>query len=344
MEEGGLRCLAQRSSIYFMLKTSESPRPQAGARRNPGLDFDAGLVAGVRIDHAATLRRAATAVARRSVKQDAQKEWLLQAIRCMDLTTLAGDDTAGRLARLCGKARQPLRPELQLRLAVPPPLRVAAVCVYPRLLSRALELLEGSEVPVTPVSTGFPAGQIGMGAKLREIRTACAAGARELEVVITREHALSGSWRKLYDEVKRFRAAAGPAHIKVILAVGDLLSLRAIARASMAAMMGGADFIKTSTGKETSNATLPAALTMLRMIRDYHDLTGCRVGFKPAGGISTAKQVLSYMVLVKEELGDEWLQPRLLRFGASSLLGDVERQLEHHATGAYSAGRRHALA
>lgn len=320
--------------------TKRLPRPP----RNPGLPLDEGLVAGIRVNHFAALRRAATVVQRRAVKKEAQKAWLLQAIRCMDLTTLAGDDTAGRLARLCGKARQPLGPGLRRALGAPAGLRAAAVCVYPRLQRRAQDLLAGSGVPVTPVSTGFPAGQIGAAAKLREIRDAVRAGAPEMETVITRELVLTGAWRRLYDEVRSFRAAAGEAHVKVILAVGDLRSLRAVAQAGMVAMMAGADFIKTSTGKEATNASLPTALAMLRMIRDYEELSGSRVGFKPAGGISTAKDALRYMVLVREELGPAWLEPELLRLGASSLLGDVERQLEHHATGAYSASHRHALA
>ena len=269
----------------------------------------------------------------------------MRAISLIDLTTLAGDDTAGRVRRLCAKARQPVRPEILDALEVSDlDITTAAVCVYHEMLPIAAAALQDSEIELAAVSTGFPAGLSPLATRLEEIRASVAAGATEIDIVISRRHVLQGRWEALYDEVRAMREACGPAHMKTILATGELCTLRNVARASMVCMMAGADFIKTSTGKEPVNATLPVSLVMLRTIRDFADTTGYRIGFKPAGGISTAKDALLYLSLVKEELGRDWLEPELFRFGASSLLGDIERQLEHHTTGRYSAAFRHPMA
>src|SRR5262252_2167540 len=313
--------------------------------RNPGAALDLARVASVEVNRSAVERRAATLPARRTVKKEWQAAWLLRAITCIDLTTLAGDDTPGAVQRLCAKARQPIKTELLEQLgALSLPIRVGAVCVYHALVPVAVEALDGSGIHVAAVSTGFPAGQNPLPQKLDEIRASVAAGASEIDIVISRAHVLTGDWQALYDEVRAFREACGEAHMKTILATGELGTLRNVARASYVCMMAGADFIKTSTGKETVNATLPVSLMMVRAIRAYHERTGQRVGFKPAGGVSAAKDALAYLSLMKEELGRPWLEPALFRIGASSLLGDIERQLEHHVTGHYSAGHRHPLA
>ena len=313
--------------------------------RNPGIDLDLDFVAAQRVNRSAVERRCATLPGRRTVKKEAQAAWLLKAIGCIDLTTLSGDDTPGRVRRLCAKARRPLRPDLVDALGIADlELTVGAVCVYHEMVAVAVEALEGTSIPVAAVSTGFPAGLTPHRLKVAEIGESVAAGAQEIDIVISRRHVLTADWRALYDEVREYRAACGDAHLKTILATGELGTLRNVARASWVCMMAGADFIKTSTGKEGVNATLPFTLVMLRAIREYHERTGHRVGYKPAGGISKAKDSLNYLILLKEELGVSWLDPSLFRFGASSLLGDIERQLEHHVTGAYSAARRHALA
>ena len=312
--------------------------------RNPGTALDLDWIEGVRVNRSAVERRAATLTTRRTVKRDWQAAWLLKAVSCIDLTTLAGDDTADRVRRLCAKARQPVRQDLVAALGVEGlGLKVGAVCVYHQLVADAVAALDGSGIPVAAVSTGFPAAQSPFGLKLEEIAASLAAGATEIDIVISRAQVLTGRWQALYDEVAAFRSACGGAHMKAIIAAGDLATLRHVGRASMVCMMAGADFIKTSTGKEPTNATLPVALVMARMIRDYQDRAGIRVGLKLAGGIGTAKDALAYMILMREELGRDWLQPGLFRFGASSLLGDIERQLEHHVTGRYSAGFRHPM-
>lgn len=312
--------------------------------RNPGVAFDAEVFKNLNINRSAVERRANTLTKRRSVKKDWQAAWLLKAITCIDLTTLAGDDTNSNVQRLCAKAKNPVRQDLLEQLGVSAlNLTVGAVCVYHNLIRTACQALEGSGIPVAAVSTGFPAGQITQGQKLNQIRTSVKAGAQEIDIVISRGKVLTGDWRGLYHEVKAFREACGPAHLKTILATGELSTLTNIAKASMVCMMAGADFIKTSTGKETVNANLPVGLVMVRAIRDYFQQTGHMVGFKPAGGIKTAKQSLEWLILIKEELGDPWLTPHWFRFGASSLLGDIERQLEHHVTGRYSASYRHPL-
>jgi deoxyribose-phosphate aldolase len=313
--------------------------------RNAGFAFDRDWIDGLRVNLSAAERRVATLPGRRSVKKDAQAAWLLKAVTCIDLTTLSGDDTAGRVKRLCAKAIHPVRAEILEGLGMGDRgLHTGAVCVYHRFVSTAVDALAGSGVPVAAVSTGFPAGLSPLETRLREIEASVADGAEEIDIVITREHVLRGNWQALYDEVKACRQACGTAHMKTILATGDLQTLRNVARASWVSMMAGSDFIKTSTGKEGVNATLPVTLIMLRAIRDYREMTGHVVGYKPAGGISTAKDAMAYLALLKEELGNDWLQPNLFRFGASSLLADIERQLEHYVTGRYAAFSHHAMA
>ena len=311
---------------------------------NPGTPLDLARLRALRVNQPAVVRRVAGLNGSRSVKKQYQAAWLLRAIQCLDLTTLAGDDTFGRVRRLCAKARQPLRADLLAALGLGDgELKVGAVCVYHEMVACAVDALAGSGIPVAVVSTGFPAGQTPMETKLREIELSVAAGAREVDIVISRRHALLHDWPALYDEIKAYRAACGPAHLKAILATGELQTVENVARASWVAMMAGADFIKTSTGKEAVNATLEVSLVMVRAIRDYAAATGHVVGYKPAGGIGSARLATQYLALMKEELGLRWLQPGLFRIGASSLLTDIERQLEHHVTGAYSASYRHAL-
>jgi deoxyribose-phosphate aldolase len=324
------------------LQAATHQLPQAIEPRNPGMDLDMDWVRAVQANTSAIERRAATLPGRRSVKKAHQAAWLCKAISMIDLTTLSGDDTAGRVKRLCAKARQPVNPVILDQLGLPD-LTTGAVCVYHDMIETAVQSLAGTGIPVAAVSTGFPAGLSPFHLRVEEIRQSVADGAEEIDIVISRRHVLQGNWQALYDEMRAFREACGDAHVKAILATGELGTLRNVARASLVCMMAGADFIKTSTGKESVNATLPVSLVMIRAIRDYYDRTGFRVGYKPAGGISKAKDALVYLALIKEELGDRWLQPDLFRFGASSLLGDIERQLEHHLTGAYSAGHRHAI-
>lgn len=312
--------------------------------RNPGTDFFADWFEELQVNLTAVERRATTLTKRRTVKKEWQAAWLLKAITCIDLTTLNGDDTPGRVARLCAKAANPLRLDLVNALGLDGiKITTGAVCVYHEMVPTAVNALKGTGIPVAAVSTGFPAGLSPIKERVREIEASVAAGASEIDIVITRGHVLTQNWKALYDEVKMFRQACGDARMKTILATGDLRTLRNVAKASMIAMMAGSDFIKTSTGKEGVNATLPVSLVMVRMIREYLDKTGYKVGYKPAGGISTAKDCLNYLFLMKEELGNEWLDPYLFRFGASSLLGDIERQIEHFLTGSYSASHRHAI-
>jgi len=316
--------------------------PDHGLERNPGMGFDPACFDRLRINRSAVERRCASIPARRSIKKDHQAAWLLKAIACIDLTTLAGDDTPGKVRRLCHKAMRPVRADILEGLGVADlGLTVAAVCVYHNYIETAVDALKGSGIPVAAVSTGFPAGQIPLELKLAQVVASVAAGAKEIDIVISRAKVLTGDWRGLFEEMRAYREACGDAHVKAILATGELATLTNVARASWVCMQAGADFIKTSTGKESVNATLPYSLVMARAIRDYHRLTGYKVGYKPAGGISTAKDALAYLTLMREELGRDWLEPHLFRFGASSLLGDIERQLEHHLTGAYSAAHRH---
>ena len=312
---------------------------------NSGIPLDLNWIQEIRVNTSAVERRTQSQVARRSVKKDWQAAWLLRAITCMDLTTLSGDDTEERVRRLCAKGRHPIQQELVAKLGIEQlGIQVGAICVYHTFVETALNALEGSGIHVAAVSTGFPAGLSPLTERVAEIRRSVEAGAHEIDVVITRAHVFGSNWQALYDEIAAFKQACGAAHMKVILGTGDLQTLRNVARASFIAMMAGADFIKTSTGKETTNATLPVSLVMVRAIREYAQRTGMAVGFKPAGGIRTAKQSLDWLALMKEELGDSWLRAEMLRFGASGLLGDIERQLEHHATGRYSAEYRHPIA
>ena len=312
---------------------------------NRGIPLNVEWVEEVRVNTSAVERRAQTLVTRRTVKKEWQVAWFLRAISCMDLTTLSGDDTDERVRRLCAKARRPIQQELVKLLGIEElGIKVAAVCVYHNFVETAVRALEGSGIKVAAVSTGFPAGLSPLDERVAEIRRSVGAGAQEIDVVITRAHVFGGRWQALFDEIATFKAACGTAHMKVILGTGDLLTLRNVARASVVAMMAGADFIKTSTGKEATNATLPVGLVMTRAIREYAHETGMAVGFKPAGGIRTAKQSLEWLSLIKEELGVGWLNAEMFRFGASGMLADIERQLEFHATGRYSAEHRHPIA
>ena len=331
-----------------LVRGTTAPRthrpPAETLERNPGTPLDLDVVRGIRVNRSAVERRAATIPTRRTVKKQWQAAWLLRAITLMDLTTLSGDDTPGNVKRLCAKGRRPLRDDLVESLGADElDIRVAAICVYHALVPVAVESLKGSGIPVAAVSTGFPAGLSPFEQRLAEVSASVGAGAAEIDIVITRAHVLTGNWQALYDEVKAFRGACGDAHMKAILATGELATLTNVARASMVAMQAGADFIKTSTGKEGVNATMSFALVMSRMIREYYEQTGHAVGFKPAGGIRTAKIALEYLYLMKEELGDRWLRPDLFRFGASALLTDIERQLEHFVTGRYAAAHRHPM-
>ena len=316
--------------------------PQVTDQRNPGMELDLDWVARVQANTSAIERRCTALPARRSVKKEHQAAWLLKAVSCIDLTTLSGDDTEMRVGRLCAKARQPVNSGVLAQLEMTG-LTTGAVCVYHEMIPAAVNALVGTNIPIAAVSTGFPAGLSPLHLRIQEIKESVAAGAKEIDIVISRRHVLTGDWQKLYDEMNAMRKACGDAHVKAILATGELGSLRNVARASLVCMMAGADFIKTSTGKENVNATLPVTLVMVRTIRDYFERTGYRIGYKPAGGISKAKDSITYLALIKEELGDRWLQPDLFRFGASSLLGDIERQLEHHLTGAYSASHRNPM-
>src|SRR6266516_407337 len=326
------------------LRSVGAVRPVLKEDRNPGMPLDLDVVRALRVNRSAVESRAATIPTRRTVKKEWQAAWLLRAITCMDLTTLQGDDTPGNVLRLCAKARRPVRPDLLDALGVADlGITVGAVCVYHAFVPLAVEALQGSAIPVAAVSTGFPAGLNPLPQRIEEIKASVAAGAQEIDVVITRAHALAGAWEALYAEVRAFRQACGDAHMKVILGTGDLATLVNVARASQVAMMAGADFIKTSTGKETVNATLPVGVVMTRQIRDYHERTGCAVGFKPAGGIRKAKQALDWLILMKEELGERWLRASLLRLGASALFTDMERQLEYYVSGRYSAAHHHPM-
>ena len=361
----------------------QEPVQQSQFERNPGMPLDMDWVRQVRVNLSAVERRAATIPTRRTVKKEWQAAWLLRAITCIDLTTLAGDDTPGNVRRLCAKARHPVRQELLEALGVGAlDLKVGAVCVYHNLVPVAVEALRGSAIPVAAVSTGFPAGQNPFEQKIAEIKTSVQAGASEIDIVISRAHVLTGDWQALYDEVRAFRETCGEAHMKTILATHELATLRNVGMASLVCMMAGADFIKTSTGKEAVNATLPVGLVMVRAIRDYFEHTGYHVGFKPAGGIRTAKSSLDWLILMKEELfqypqadrkndgtavplagahnddnctitnqqtsieyplDNNWLSNRLFRLGASGLLSDIERQLSHFATGHYAAAHHNPM-
>lgn len=322
---------------------ADAPAHGQNSPRNAGVPLKADWFDHVAVNTPAAERRAATLTTRRTVKKDWQAAWLVNAIRCIDLTTLAGDDTEDRVRRLCAKAARPLADHIMAGLGLAR-LTTGAVCVYPTMVSAAVTALRGTGIPVASVATGFPAGLMPLNLRLAEIHYAVDQGADEIDIVITRAHVLDGNWQALYDEVAAMREACGPAHLKAILATGDLKTLRNVYKASMVAMQAGADFIKTSTGKEGVNATLPVSLVMVRALRDYGARTGFRIGFKPAGGMKSAKDAIAWQILMKEELGNDWLRPDLFRLGASSMLADIERQLEHHLTGRYAASSRHALA
>lgn len=324
-------------------KVGDKKIPDSNSHRNPGMDLELDLINDIRVNRSAIERRSATLPKRRTVKKNWQIAWMLKAVTCIDLTTLAGDDTPGRVHRLCAKAKKPIRQDLLDSFGFTGDFHVGAVCIYHELLEPVKKSLEGTNIPIAVVSTGFPAGQIPFDIKLEEIKRSVEAGADEIDIVISRPLVLRSEWEKLYDEVRAFREACGNAHLKTILATGDLGTFTQVQKASMVCMMAGADFIKTSTGKESVNATLPVSLTMVRAIRDYYDLTGDLVGFKPAGGIKTAKEAVQWLLLMKEELDNRWLEPELFRLGASSLLADIERQLEFHQSGVYSAYHRHPL-
>ena len=330
---------------YPNLVDSESLKENSGVIRNPGTDFRLDKISNIAINKSAVERRCTNYGTRRSIKKDKQAAWLLKAITLMDLTTLSGDDTEARVRRLCSKAKQPIsnKPEKILG-AESLDLSVAAVCVYHDMLASAKKALNNSKINLAAVSTGFPAGLSPLPLRLKEIEYSVDSGANEIDIVISRRHVLEGNWEELYKEVKMFREKCGDAHMKTILATGELGNLSNIAKASQVCMMAGADFIKTSTGKEPTNATLPVSLVMVRMIRNFYNETGIRIGFKAAGGISDTKTALLYMTMIQEELGRRWLEPDLFRFGASSLLGDIERQLDHFSSGYYSASYRHPLA
>ncbi len=313
--------------------------------RNVGTSLKPDWFEDIVVNRSASERRATTITARRSIKKEYQAAWLVRAIECIDLTTLAGDDTEGRVRRLCAKARRPVRDDILEALGLGDAgITTGAVCVYPTMVPYAVKALQGSGIPVASVATGFPAGLTPLPLRLAEITYAVEQGADEIDIVITREHVLTQNWSSLYDEIAAMREACGDAHMKAILATGDLNTLTNVYRASMVAMQAGSDFIKTSTGKEDVNATLPVSLTMVRALRDYGELSGQIVGFKPAGGLKSAKDALAWLTLMKEELGNRWLEPDLFRLGASSMLGDIERQLEHFVTGRYSSANRHAAA
>ena len=313
--------------------------------KNNGVPLQLDIINEARVNKSAVEKRCASVTNRRTVKKHNQAAWLLKAITCMDLTTLSGDDTEQRVVRLCNKAKMPLRHDLLKSLGIEDSkIKVGGVCVYHQFIKTALNALQGSTIPVVAVSTGFPAGHTPKKTKILEIKESIKSGAQEIDIVISRRHVLSGNWKKLYDEISEYKEASGESCLKTILATGELGTLKNVIKASLVCMMAGANFIKTSTGKESINATLPFTLVMSRAIREYFEHTGFEVGYKPAGGISSAKDCLSHMMLIKEELGSKWLHPSLFRLGASSLLSDIERQIEHFSTGQYSSFNRHGIA
>jgi deoxyribose-phosphate aldolase len=278
----------------------------------------------------------AASLAKRSIKKDS-KLWALElAIRCCDLTTLEGVDSPGKVRQLAAKAKRPNPADA----SVP---SVAALCIYPRLVPEAVAALSGSGVHVASVATAFPSGQSSLEVRLQEIRDAVAAGADEIDIVISRGAFLAGDDEAVFEEVALSKEAAGAAHVKTILETGELATYDRVRRASLVAMAAGSDFIKTSTGKISPAATLPAALVMAEAIRDFADLTGRKVGLKVAGGIRTSKDAIRYLVVVHETLGEEWLDPEMFRIGASSLVNDLLMQIDKQRTGFYSDPDRYTL-
>ena len=306
-------------------------------------DLDFKWIDDVQINLSAVERRTVSLTKRRTVKKEYQAAWLLKSITLLDLTTLSGDDTFGKVDRLCQKALQPISLNILNSLELEGEnILVGAVCVYHNLVSHAKKQLQ-DKLPIAAVSTGFPAGLSSFETRKKEITNSIKAGADEIDIVINRAYVLQNDWQRLYDEVRTFKEIAKDKKIKTILGVGDLETMRNVAKASLVCMMAGADFIKTSTGKEKINANLNNSLVMLRMIREFYDYSGKKIGFKPAGGISTAKSVLEFLILVYEELGNTWVNPSLLRIGASSLLIDIERQLYHFAAGRYANKEKIAM-
>jgi len=305
--------------------------------------LDVDWVNDIQINLSAVQRRTTSLTKRRTVKKEYQVAWLLKSITLIDLTTLSGDDTFGKVERLCQKAINPISSNILNSLDLNnKKITTASVCVYHHLVSHAKKHLK-NKLPIAAVSTGFPAGLSSFETRKKEITDSINDGADEIDIVINRSHVLQKDWKKLYDEVRTFKEVAKNTKIKAILGVGDLETLRNVAKASLVCMMAGADFIKTSTGKEKINANLNNSLVMLRMIREFYNYSGKKIGFKPAGGISSAKGVLEFLILMYEELGEEWINKNLLRIGASSLLIDIERQLYHYALGRYANKEKIAM-
>eukprot|EP01106_Pelomyxa_sp_JSP_P017536 TRINITY_DN724_c0_g1_i2.p1 TRINITY_DN724_c0_g1~~TRINITY_DN724_c0_g1_i2.p1 ORF type:complete len:340 (+),score=98.02 TRINITY_DN724_c0_g1_i2:795-1814(+) len=332
--------MAKEAPIAQAAPVAPAVHAPAQLARNPGMELDLGWVESSHVNLPAVQRREEWLAQKRTVKMTWQAAWLLRAVSCIDATTLAGDDTPGNVNRLCHKAATPVRQDILDKLGFTGRLTVGAVCVYPNRVRDAVAALASTRAPTIPVAsvaTGFPSGQTSLETRLAEIKQAVADGAAEIDIVINRHYALTGQWKLMYDEVRQMRQACGEAHMKTILATGELGTLTTIKRASLVCMMAGADFIKTSTGKERVNAVIPVGIVMARAIRDYYLRTGFKVGFKPAGGIRTAKDSITWLIMMKEELGDDWLRPNLFRIGASALLTDIERQLWHCATGEYAA-------
>jgi deoxyribose-phosphate aldolase len=280
-----------------------------------------------RIDHVGVEERASR-FTKRSIKKETKVNGLLLALNMIDLTTLEGKDTEGKVKQMCYKA-------MHLMDTYPGLPTVAAVCVYPNMVKTAKKAVEGSGIKVASVATGFPAGQVPMSAKLNDTRFAVAQGADEIDMVISRGKFLQGEYDFVFDEIAAIKEACGEARLKVILETGELITYDKVRRASDIAMYAGADFIKTSTGKVTPAATMPVTLVMLQAIRDFYFKTGKRIGMKPAGGISKAKQALHYLVMLNEVLGEDWMNNEWFRFGASSLANDVLMQLEKERMGVY---------
>nr|CAD7448574.1 unnamed protein product [Timema bartmani]CAD7453576.1 unnamed protein product [Timema tahoe] len=318
------------------------------SERNQGSELDLGWINSACVNLSAVKRNAAELQLHRTVKKEWQAAWLLRAVTCIDLTTLSGDDTPSNVARLCAKAAQPLSPDLLTALGIEQPITTGAVCVYPARVAdavQALARLKAGHIPVASVATGFPSGQYHLSTRVQEISYAVNAGATEIDVVVDRSLVLMQQWGKLYQELQQMKEACGPnVYMKTILAVGECGSLCNVYRASLVAMMAGSDFIKTSTGKEAVNATLPVGIVMCRAIRDFHERVGYKVGLKPAGGIRTSKDAIAWLILIKEELGTEWFDSHLFRIGASGLLTDIERQLYHYVTGRYAAASEFSMA
>lgn len=313
------------------------------AARNSIHTFDPNILKSLWVDSTGILSRVEKITKTRMPKKEHQAAWLKALVSMLDLTTLEGSDTPGRLGRLCQKALRPLPSDLEQSLNIQPlstepaNLHVAAVCVYGSLVSAAKKMLDGASVKVAAVSTSFPHGQTPLSLKVEETKALISAGADEIDMVMNRNALLAGDYYKVYEEIAEIREACGETHLKVILETGELGELKTVWIASEIAMQAGADFIKTSTGKIPSAATLPVGLIMTHAIQDFYLRTGYKVGFKAAGGIRSAKVGLQWMGLIKETVGESWLTPKLFRVGASTLLDDIARQLHHLDTGQYES-------